>query len=125
MPKINADLTVRNPLERGLISGFLIKRELRRIRKLPRYEPFTTDIFGPVVKGVDGRSFYYSFREIFPDRIYEFKTNTPSPRILDVGSNVGLSLLFFKQRYPTAGLLGSNQTPRSCKPLNTTSTHLA
>lgn len=72
MPKINADLTVRNPLERGLISGFLIKRELRRIRKLPRYEPFTTDIFGPVVKGVDGRSFYYSFREIFRDRIYEF-----------------------------------------------------
>ncbi len=103
---------MRNPLERGLISGFLIKRELRRIRKLPRYEPFTTDIFGPVVKGVDGRSFYYSFREIFRDRIYEFKTNTPSPRILDVGSNVGLSLLFFKQRYPNCRLTGFEPDPK-------------
>ncbi len=93
------------------MGGFLIKRELRRIKKLPRYEPFTTDIFGPVVKGVDGRSFYYSFREIFRDHIYEFKTNTASPRILDVGSNVGLSLLFFKHQYPNCRLTGFEPDP--------------
>jgi FkbM family methyltransferase len=111
MPKTNSDLSVRNPIEQGLIGGFLIKRELRRIKKLPRYEPFTTDIFGPVVKGVDGRSFYYSFREIFRDHIYEFKTNTASPRILDVGSNIGLSLLFFKHQYPNCKLTGFEPDP--------------
>lgn len=32
----------------------MVKRELRRVKKLPRYESFRTDIFGPTIKGVDG-----------------------------------------------------------------------
>ncbi len=111
MPKNNSSVSVRNPFEQGLIGGFLIKRELRRLKKLPRYEPFSTNVFGPVVKGVDGRSFYYSFREIFRDHIYEFRAKTASPRILDVGSNVGLSLLFFKHQYPNCKLTGFEPDP--------------
>ena len=102
---------MRNPIEQGLIGGFLIKRELRRLKKLPRYEPFSTNVFGPVAKGVDGRSFYYSFREIFRDHIDEFRAKTASPPILDVGSNVGLNLLFFKHQYPNCKLTGFEPDP--------------
>ena len=93
----------------------MIKRELRRVKKLPRYESFRTEIFGPPINGVDGKSFYYSFREIFRDRIYEFKTDTETPRILDIGSNVGLSLLFFKHRYPNCNLSGFEPDPNVFK----------
>ena len=111
MPNNNPDLSVRNPTEQGLIGRLLLKRELRRLKKRPRHEPFSTKIFGPEVRGVDGKSFFYSFREIFRDHIYEFKANTESPRILDIGSNVGLSLLFFKHRFPNCKLTGFEPDP--------------
>ena len=49
MPPKNTGYAVRNPIEQNLISRFMIKRELRRVKKLPRYESFRTDIFGPTI----------------------------------------------------------------------------
>ena len=40
------------------------------------------------------------FREILIKFDYYFKANSPNPFIVDCGSNVGLSLLFFKILYP-------------------------
>lgn len=40
--------------------------------------------------------------EIFIQRVYEFKTASPRPFIVDCGSNIGLSVLFFKRYYPDA-----------------------
>ncbi len=59
--------------------------------------------------------FYYSFRENFRDRIYEFRTDTRTPRILDIGSNVGLSLLFSKHRCPKCNLSGFEPDPNVCE----------
>lgn len=115
MPPKNTGYSVRNPIEQSLISRFMVKRELRRVKKLPRHESFRTDIFGPTITGVDGKSFYYSCREIFRDRIYEFRTDTRTPRILDIGSNVRLSLLFFKHRYPKCNLSGFEPDPNVCE----------
>jgi FkbM family methyltransferase len=50
----------------------------------------------------DSASFLSSYKEIFLERIYAFKFEEPSPKILDLGANIGLSVLFFKSLYPKA-----------------------
>jgi hypothetical protein len=37
------------------------------------------------------------FREIFVNGIYMFKCDTDKPTIIDCGSNIGMSILFFKR----------------------------
>jgi FkbM family methyltransferase len=50
----------------------------------------------------DCASFLSAFREIFANRCYAFKSAGIKPRILDLGANIGLSVLFFKTEYPGA-----------------------
>ena len=106
---------MHDPAQQGFLGRFRAKLELRRLKKLPRYQAFSTRLFGPELHGVDGRSFYHSFREIFVDRIYEFATDAAAPRIVDAGSNIGLSLLFFKHRYPDCQLTGFEPDPNVFK----------
>jgi len=46
------------------------------------------------------------FHEIFTQEIYAFATDTKEPFIIDCGSNLGLSILYFKKRYPKAHIIG-------------------
>ena len=56
----------------GFVPRLLAHRELKRIKRLPRYQAFQTRLLGPLLRGVDGPSCYYAFREIFGKRKYEF-----------------------------------------------------
>jgi len=48
----------------------------------------------------DGLSFIWQFKEIFYEENYKFKVTNISPVIYDCGSNVGLSVLYFKNLFP-------------------------
>ena len=50
----------------------------------------------------DPLSFIYQYREIFVDQSYKFSTQNPEPIIVDCGSNIGLSALYYKSIYPNA-----------------------
>ena len=50
----------------------------------------------------DITSFIYSFKSIFVDHIYDFKSYNSSPEILDLGANIGLSIIRFKQLFPNS-----------------------
>ena len=54
----------------------------------------------------DSLSLYNEIVDIFEDRIYYFKTNNPKPTIIDAGSCIGVSILYFKQLYPLAKIYG-------------------
>ncbi len=43
------------------------------------------------------------FREIFVNRLYDTPLGSEAPAIIDCGSNIGMSILFFKNLYPRAG----------------------
>ncbi|KIE59157.1 hypothetical protein A946_03905 [Methylacidiphilum kamchatkense Kam1] len=43
-------------------------------------------------------------REIFFNRIYEFRSTKPNPRIFDCGANIGMATFFFKSLYPEASI---------------------
>jgi FkbM family methyltransferase len=52
-----------------------------------------------------GLAFYDTYREIFEKNIYEFKTNSSKPIIIDCGANMGLSVLYFSKKYPNAEII--------------------
>jgi len=85
--------------------------ELERLKALPRYQVTQTNLFGDPFKIVDTLSFYYSYKEIFEQEIYRFHVDSASPLIIDGGSNVGTSILFFKKLYPHARIIGFEADP--------------
>ncbi len=50
-------------------------------------------------------AFSYVFSDIFINNEYYFKSTTNSPSIIDCGSNIGLSVLYFKHLYPAAKII--------------------
>jgi FkbM family methyltransferase len=47
----------------------------------------------------------HTYREIFEKEIYRFSAPVNNPLIIDVGANIGMSMLYFKQLYPAAQLM--------------------
>ncbi len=55
------------------------------------------------------------FEEIFIYQIYKFSCVTSSPIILDCGSNIGLSIIYFKTIYPASKILAFEPDDRTFK----------
>ena len=52
-----------------------------------------------------GVAFYYAYKDIFNVGIYEFSPGNKNPLIIDCGSNMGLSILFFSKEYPNSRII--------------------
>ena len=63
------------------------------------------NLFGRTFKYQLGKAFYRTYKELFEKKIYDFDATSNSPLIIDCGANIGLSLLFFSKRYPTARII--------------------
>ena len=59
----------------------------------------------------DGPNYYILFKDLFVHRIYHFQSARPDPLILDGGSNIGMSILYFKHVYPQAHIIGFEPDP--------------
>jgi FkbM family methyltransferase len=107
------------------------RREIRRLRALPRYQATSTWLLGPTLQFVDARSFLVSCYEIFGRQVYRFPSSRESPRILDCGANIGLATLYWKQLYPEARITAFEPDPiifralaRNCAEWQTTRVEL-
>ena len=54
----------------------------------------------------DGPTFLMSIDELFIKEFYKFRTNKERPKIIDCGSYIGTSILYFKVNYPNAIIKG-------------------
>ncbi len=88
---------------------FFTQKEFRSFYKLlflygdkKRYQSFSVNISGYKIKVPDALSFIWQYKEIFVDQSYKFNSKNSSPLIIDCGSNIGLSALYFLQQFPTA-----------------------
>jgi FkbM family methyltransferase len=54
----------------------------------------------------DAPVFLVSIKELFINEFYKFKATTDHPRIIDCGSYIGTSVLYFKVNYPNAVITG-------------------
>jgi len=59
----------------------------------------------------DGLNFYVLYKDIFVNRIYHFDAKGPDPLVLDCGSNIGMSILYFKHLYPRARIIAFEPDP--------------
>lgn len=58
---------------------------------------------------IDSFSYYdlnSLIHEVFAQGIYKFSTGSKNPFIIDCGSNIGISILYFKSLYPQAQIIG-------------------
>ncbi len=70
----------------------------------PRFTPGSYDFPFGRVDYADSASFEAQYFSIFTKEEYAFETDSATPVILDCGGNIGLSSLWFKQRYPAANI---------------------
>lgn len=73
-----------------------------RLNRVPRFTEMAFTAAGFKLEVPDCASFLSGFREIFINRCYAFSNTRTRPRILDLGANVGVSVLFFKAMYPNS-----------------------
>ncbi len=82
------------------------------LNTIARYQPLTIDLFGNNIMVPDAASFKFMYNEIFEKQIYKFYTSNNSPRIIDAGANIGLSVIFFKRLYPDAIIEAFDPDPK-------------
>jgi FkbM family methyltransferase len=66
----------------------------------------TIKIQNKKIRIIDGTNYYMQYKDIFFHRIYQFQTDNTHPLIIDGGSNIGMSVLFFKLKYPDSKIIG-------------------
>ena len=77
-------------------------------RNVPGY----MSIAGKKFHAPDSLSVIWQYYEIFFKKYYSFAPAHPaSPRIIDIGSNIGLSLTFFSEHYPNARITAYEADP--------------
>ena len=67
--------------------------------------------FNYAVRINDGFNYYILYKDIFLQRLYHFVAQRNDPLILDCGSNIGMSILYFKRVYPGARIIGFEPDP--------------
>ena len=63
------------------------------------------------IRYLDSETLFSQFQDIFVGRIYEPSIDCTTPVIIDCGSNIGISILYFKTRYPQATIVAFEPNP--------------
>lgn len=82
-----------------------------KLSKSKRFKQLKVHVNGWDLIIPDTASFLSSYREIFVDNIYNFESVTSTPKILDLGANIGLSILFFKKLFPESKITALEPDP--------------
>lgn len=78
---------------------------------LPRHHATTAVLLDEELEVPDGPSFFVMHREIFYDQIYNFRPSSDRPHVIDCGSNIGLSVIWFKATHPSATVVAVEADP--------------
>jgi FkbM family methyltransferase len=70
------------------------------------------------ITGFSYSTLQYLINEIFIDKEYFFTVDAEMPIIIDCGSNIGISIIYFKNLYPKAKILAFEADPYVFKILN-------
>jgi FkbM family methyltransferase len=85
-----------------------------KLKILNLINPYSNNIFSFLkfkIIGVGNRKISYLINEIFLNNEYYFKCDNKTPFIIDCGSNIGISILYFKYLYPNCEIIGFEANP--------------
>jgi FkbM family methyltransferase len=108
--KINHFLSKEKREQLRLNNEFNAK--LVSLKNTPRFHSVTSDLLGRKLLIPDATSFLFIYDEIFVKEIYKFEATKKDPVIIDCGANIGLSILYFKNIYPSAKIIGFEPDPK-------------
>jgi FkbM family methyltransferase len=110
----------RRLLPAEVYEAFQVARSLRRdqpsgkesalLMPQPRTSVYQ-HCFGYAVRVHDSLGFHQQYKDAFINGIYYFHAMRPDPLIIDGGSNMGVSILYFKHIYPEARVIGFEPDP--------------
>ena len=112
-PLLTDMLFKRQALYKLVTNNFVEKNELKKLYYNKVYLNSSaktiiesTYFLGKPIKITDSFWYLHSLTELFIDETYCFKATTNEPLIIDCGSNIGLSIIYFKRLYPEAKVIG-------------------
>src|SRR2546421_8598701 len=73
----------------------------------------TTMRGGLTISYINEQEFEYLWYEIFGLNQYLFSCKTDAPFIIDCGAHIGMSILYFKRRYPHAQIVAFEANPQT------------
>jgi len=76
-----------------------------KYEKVPSEKQFRLNFAGISLVVPDMPSFFSACEDIFVKKIYQFEANSEEPLIIDMGANIGLSVIFFKRLYPKSKII--------------------
>jgi len=82
-----------------------------KAKRLRNHDRGNVTLLGYRMRYFDAANFAQLFREIFVNRFYYVPLAAETPKIIDCGSNIGMSILFFKNIYPRAKIVGFEPNP--------------
>lgn len=80
---------------------------------LPKKNEVSHVIFGFKVTAYNFGTLLFLFKEIFISKDYFFESETKSPKIIDCGANIGMSVLYFKFIFPNCNITAFEPNPRA------------
>lgn len=101
---------VKRVIDRNL-SDIHLFRVRRRLFAQPLRTSGVENYCGYRIRINDGPNFYMQYKDEFVRRIYHFDAVRADPLIIDGGSNIGMSILYFKRIYPAARIVGFEPDP--------------
>jgi FkbM family methyltransferase len=76
-----------------------------------RFTPYTCTFRQHTLHVHDYTSFRLGKNELFREEVYKFSSSKKDPYIIDCGSNIGMSIIYFKSIYPNAQITGFEADP--------------
>lgn len=103
--------TLQEPVKEPFNSAQLFVAYSKMLAKYTITKDYAANPHHDTLLGFSIDSFsYYDLNslihEVFAQGIYKFSTNSNEPFIIDCGSNIGISILYFKSLYPHAKIIG-------------------
>ena len=92
---------------------------LELAQNLPRFKHYTFNFRKYRIEVPDFLSVAWQIKEYFEDNELDFISQVDNPIIIDCGSNIGISILYFFEKYPLAKIYAFEPDPNIFKYLKT------
>jgi len=76
-----------------------------------RFRPYTYHFRNQTLHVHDYKSYLLGKNELFREQVYKFTADKKDPYIIDCGSNIGMSIIYFKSLYPHAKIVAFEADP--------------
>ena len=95
--RLDIDKGFKNKIMKSYLAMFFLKRVYRKNK--------IANIAGYKINFLDYGFFNHLFHEVFMNQEYFFTTENKKPLIVDCGSNIGMSIAYFKLLYPSSRII--------------------